>query len=1084
MVDWTLLRTKFGRKESAKRFEALALKYVKALYPELTWTPTPPSGDGNRDGYAAVDGEYEIWEEAKYRNGIKKASDKKDRALERKDVDSAVLSGLIYGKVRLIIFVTNAPLPSEVMMRSMLGARIRGIEVSCVLAPQLEKWLSQNKKIYRAIFGEPFPKRKLDKPQTSFMQAQIYDPLSTDFSPLQKRKSFYVGERAILELVVYSDEPIRARLKPLDYPFDVIEDPAYASWAAVNLPAGMSGLTFMVQMKTAGTRTISVCLELNGVDYYLSTVRTTILPSPKVLLSYTKQLYVIMQLRSLLQEAQKYEQGKIVTIYAGSSMGKSFALRAILEEFCIQHDITLITFDSSKSSLSNYVLLCKMVLFLCYGNIFWDIVSATSAKIESFKAQVLAADQGELFAPKTLSALLDGCFDANIAANTIQTLLKQSKKGNTVLVHGRRTKAPRILLLDDVQYLSGNQMAFFQLLYNQLADNSNSNIIVAAATKGNFSDSKTEAFFCGLTPNRFDLNGLSLKDKSEVLHRQFNLPLDAAEKIADRILPDSPLLAKEVLRTIGSYLDKVTSADAVLLSYTSHINDTTILQDKFSKFCKQFYLLDIIYKFKKGIPLKAIESYSAFDRKQVRQDIKLLASVDLISVQDRVARPYHDYYVMAYQRLRGNREYGSALGGVLEHLLAQTHLEGELDFNQVLAMLLYCGKRYAKAYRARVKDYILKYIHETQFGAALQFCEYYYAQIAPIEKNRNISHEDWYFLYLHADCLVHCDNQKRAAQLLDQIYQQAPDNSVQKYEAGASLLNQNYWAIRPLKVISDSVLIQTAVEQIQMHKLNEEDMRRMRKAYDSCFNRRMAAYLLLDQERKAREIYLGRLKMILAGTPRCFKSNAATLIMDYARGISYQNPAEAHRLMNLALSYFKTNPDQHYRRLQLCIADAAVLASIAEGRYESKRFSLAKQELWAGGFLSEYFKAVVKDSVCKLIEFSTLIGDEGFCADTQIISDVETAMQNALIETRLLPQQRELVLWNYLRAFISACRGDYSIAREYISASIEVMKHAGASYLVALRHNYDHIETVRNIAWCTHQSAMDPGAFLVDCRLW
>lgn len=1082
MIDWTILRSKFGRKGSADRFEQLALRYVQDLYPELTWEKTPPVGDGNRDGYAATDDEYQIWEEAKYRNGIKKNSDKRDRALERKDVDSAVLSGLIYGKVRLIIFVTNAPIPSEVMMRSVLGARIRGIEVTCVLAAQLEQWLATHKKVYRQIFEESFPRGKRNVPSSSLVKAQLYDPLSVDFSPLKKRKDFYVGERAILELIVYADKSSNSRIKLMDYPFDLIEDPGYSSGQAQILPAGMSNLLFLVQMKEAGTKSITICLELNGTDYYQQTESTTILPLPKEPLSYSKQLQVILQMHRILQNAQKYDQGMIVTLYAGSSMGKSFVLRSILEQFCIQYDITLITFDSNRQSLSNYTLLCKIVLFLFYGNIFWDMASTTKAKRAAFKAQVLAADQGELFSQKTLSALVDGCFDSTLAADAVCTLLKHAKRSEVALVKGRRTKTLRILLLDDVQYLDGVQMEFFQLLLGQLATNHHSNVIVASATQGRFSNSKAEKFFCELSPNRFELDGLSATDKCEILHRTFQLPRDEAETIAENILPCSPLLAKEILSNISANINaKACDADYLLLSYMHHINDVAILEDKFSNCREQFYLLDIIYKFKKGIALKALTSYPAFDRKQLNKDLKLLVATDLINQNDGVLSPYHDYYVAAYQRLRGQHEYGPKLGKFFEHLLTSKRY---VDPNQVLAMLLHCGKRYAKTYRAQVKEYILKYIHETQFGAALHFCEYYYAQLSPINAHSNISHEEWYLLYLHADCLVHCDRQKRAARLLEEIYRFAPDDSVSKYEAGASLLNQNFWAIRPQKVIADSLSIQSGVERIKERRLGQEDNRRMEKAYDSCFNRRMVSFLLLDQNDSAKKIYINRLKSILNGNKANFKSDAATLIMDYARGISYQEPAEAYRLMKIAFQYFETAPTQHYRRIQLCLVDLAVLASITEKRFESQMILNAKQELHSGNFWSEYFKAIIKESACKLVDFCNQLDGGHFPPDAQILSDVETELREALIETQIQPHGRELLLWNYLRAFSSAIKGNYSIAQKCLDENIKIMEQAGKSHLVALKHNCRHIESVRRISWATLQSPMDTDVFYLDCRFW
>lgn len=1084
MIDWTLLRRKFKPREAADRFEKLAFLYVQDVYPNFKWLSTPPRGDGNRDAQVALDGEYEIWEEAKYRNGVQGPTHKRDRALEKKDIDSTILSGLIYGKVRLIIFVSNAEIPSTVMARAMLGARIRGIEVTCALAAQLESWLAQNPKIYESIFESPFPVEGLPPVITLFQKARFYDLLSTDFSPLQQKRNFYTGELCMLGLVIYTSKPATACLKPVDVPFRVLEHPDFNGTTLINLPAGLSNLIFLVQMAQPHTGGVSVCLEIEGAPFYRVSNDISVLPESGFRLSYGRQLEIIHQVRQRLLQPLPYQQGLLITLYADSSMGKSYILRQLLQEFSLKYDISLIEFDSNENSLANFSLLCKIVLFLSYGNIFWDIVFDRPEDIEAFKSQVLKSNTAELFDNEVLSQFIDGCFDANIARNVIQVISKRIKGENLPIVGSRRTKVSRILLLDDFQYLSGSQETFMRLLLHQLGTYYNSNILVISATKGKFRSRAFESYVCDLTPNHFPLNGLTKLDKSETMHTAFGLPPSSLDWVVDRILPDSPLLASEVLRIISSHLERGKDPLSVILAYTGQIDNLQLLQNRFLGFENQFYLLDIIYKFKKGIPLRLLKSNLALEHENVQGDIKLLLGQNLISVHNGIAKPYHEYYISAYNQLRGRKSYHYELGLFLEHLLEQSDRLNNIDVNHVLAMLLRCGSRHAKTYKSQVKRYVLEYVHKTQFGAALQFCEYYYDQISPLG-NRALTHEEAYFLYLYADCLVHCDHLGRAHERLLEVYQYAQADSLEKYEAGASLLNQLFWEIRPQQVIADSVLIQRGIEQLLKTSLRGENKRRLTRSYDSCFNRRMMAHLMLDQLETAREIYLERLRSFAAQSCELFPSLSATLIMDYARGLSFFQPKESRRLMHLALKFFRSAAEQHYRRLIICEIDAETLNSIVANQYDAQTFHQLKVQLLKSGFLSEHFKAVLKHAACRLIDYAR--GGSGsvlFPPSAQIFCDIENEINECLISTQLHPKNRELLLMNYIKAFIFIRRNDLVEARSLLEACISIIMGAGKSYQTALHHNLAHIEQIETIAWLTDHSDLHDKVFFIDCRFW
>lgn len=63
MIDWTILRKKFGLKIAYEKFEKLALLYVENQYPEYEWEQTDLKGDGNRDIHLKNpdDYGYDIW---------------------------------------------------------------------------------------------------------------------------------------------------------------------------------------------------------------------------------------------------------------------------------------------------------------------------------------------------------------------------------------------------------------------------------------------------------------------------------------------------------------------------------------------------------------------------------------------------------------------------------------------------------------------------------------------------------------------------------------------------------------------------------------------------------------------------------------------------------------------------------------------------------------------------------------------------------------------------------------------------------------------------------------------------------------
>lgn len=1082
MIDWTKLRTKFGLEIAAQKFEELAFMYVQDVYSQYTWIKTVEKGDGNRDvQLSPTDSlDYDIWAEAKYRNSSKKKLSEL-RALERKDLDSTILSGLIHGRVKMIIFISNAKLPNSVMDRAMLGATIRGIKVTAALSQQLENWLIDHPKEYKDLFGEELIYKSDKSKHYDVESANIYDPISADFNPLYKKKDFSINEFAILNIIINSSEKTIGSIQYQDYlPFEFIEKSEYENPNHFIVNKGISNIVFLVKMKGIQNGRINVTVRIDDADFFVQTNSIHIKKDNIIHLAYSSQLEIIHNIEKAVVNSNSFENGLIVTLYAESSMGKSFVLRNIYNDLNMNYDMTLIGFDSNRNNLANYSLLCKSVLFLNFGNVFWDYDFSSKDSVELFKSKVKESYSGSVFKLEIMLQIIDGCYDSNIAASTIKNLMSQRKAFS--LFEGNRSKMPKVLLVDDFQYLDQTQSKFAKALIEQLKKDNNSVFMIISSTKDKFYDSSLEKYFLEVTPNSFMLEGLSTTDKEQTIQSMYNLPIEKCVA-AKYILPNSPLLAIEVIRTISQKINqKVTDPLEIIFAYSKSIDETQIIRNKFSQFKNQYYLLDIIYRFKKGITLNDLRKYYK-DSFKFKSDITTLFSNKFVRIEGDYIFPYHDFYTNAYIRLRGKNFNNANVGKFLKHLLT---CKTDIDKNHIISMLLRCGSKYQNAYEKEVQKLILKYVHETQFGVAIYFCEFYYEQIQKMNRNY-LSHDQAYYLYLYADCLVHCGKQGQALNMLEDIYQEAPDDSLPKYEAGASVLTQFFWRLRPSTMVSNSLYIQSGLERINREQLSNVDLLRVEKAYDSCFNRRMMAYFLNDNFCEARKTYLERLKIIADTSLNLieFRSKAATLIMDYARSIVIYNQAEAYRLLQLSLRYFESDKDKHYRRILICNVDCEVFSNIHKGIYNAERFNKYSHKLLEGQFYSEYFKSILKKSICSLIDYSNAHNDINcFLPECQIIKDVDSAISKTLVETELIPLERDKLLLAYIKSFIAICNNEIGQAKEMLENCIKMTNELGESYRLCLKHNLKNLSTITHIKWYSPNESYSLTDYLVDCRFW
>jgi len=1078
MIDWGLLPKKFGAEKESKRFEKLALLYAKDVYKGYDWQTTNSSHDGNKDIYLGEGVESDIWWEAKY---------KEKDALRRQDLDPTVLSGLIQGNVRLIIFISNAHLPEKLLSRSILGARIRGIEVSCVLQRQLEGWLFHHPEHYKTIFEEDLPPCDIDNSIVEIYEAAFYEILSKDFNPFAVKRELFVDEDYLLSVVIYSSHSGTAKLVTDNHtPFIPVNHSNSENPESIILKEGTNEYTFIIRThKIFDSNRINIRFIINSAPFSQLSNEVIIQENSTINVTYAQQLEIINNIKGIIDYQSPDSMHYIITIFAESGMGKSYLLEKIYTEYVLKRDMTTVVFESHEQNNTNDCFLCKVLLFINYGNIFWG---GHPKNIADFKNTVLSRNIGEILENDLLGELIDGCFYKNIAINVIEKLLKKMKQKKYLVVKKSFSKFGRLLLLDDFQYLNEKQAKFISLLCEQLIQAKNNCVIVISATKGKFRSKNMERAFNELTPNTLVLSGLVMEDKASTLNNYFKLPLSIARSISQKILVDSPLLTSEILRTIRSKRPKSGEVLDILNAYATQKNSSVILQDRFKSLRSQFYLLDIVYRFKRGIDSSFLYKYDKFEKKKLTDDIQILVARGLLKKDENHLYPYHDYYIVSYKQLRAKNFFNQSVGHYLKYLLSSRDSSLHFDENLLLSLLIRCGKSYFYSFEDKIKEQIILNIDASNFGSALYYCEYYY-EVLKHKDSSTYSRTDLYFLYQHADCLVHCGKNGLAERMLDEVYNFSSPGSIEALEAGTALLNQQFWNMNLDTIIDNSYLIQRNIEHILKTELTTEEYRRMCEAKSTCHNRRMVTQLLLDKYEEARKTYICRLKMIATESNNdSYKSRSATLVMDYARGISYKNSKEALRLMKIALRYFEYRESKHLRRILLCKIDLMILHSINGLLVDKTQIRLLIKDLLDNQFYSESFKALLKYHAANIIETSQYLEQ---LSNSEIGNSFNLVLENAtkeiythLLEIGLEPTSRENFLYCNLMAYIHAKNSNLSKAIECLDNISAYISPAGKSYHIIFTHNKNNIHNIKKIAWCTESTEFEQDTFLLDCRFW
>lgn len=1072
MINWELLYNKYGQKKSAEKFEDMALEYVQNVYSNYTWKATGRTRDGNRDFHNLETDLLNIWGEAKY----KKAS----ISLTRKDLDPTILSGLIDGTVQLIIFVTNGKIPDSLAARMVLGANMKGIKLSFVTGIQLSDWLILNPEKYKSYFGETLDKKKTENEQlVEFKKVFFYEPISLDFKPNYNKVSMNVYDTFILNCLILSNKKEECKIELEDTaPLSFIISEKYENPDYFKIQPGLNIISFFVRATNEYNNILRIALCINTNKYYHISNRIVINKNKQLNIYYFEQINILNKIKCIIDKFDNTIGSYIFLIRGYSGMGKTYILNKLSLDYSLNNDLTLVIFERDENSNTNYLLLCRIIVFLLFGNIFWDY---SIRNIKKFCTSLNALDN--YLDNKLLNHLLNGCFDSNIAKTIILQIINAASKNTPIFINSKKQKRFRLLLLDDIQYLNKKQSAFLKIIIDQQLNSNNNNIIILSGRTNEFKDTSLENELLKSISNCFSLNNLSEKDKEGTLLQNFTLKEKKILMPFCKELPSNLLTLNEILLNLNNVLkfENVISNSQLIDYYISSHANGFIFLEKFRILEKHYYLLDIIYFFKKGIHSRYLYEYPAFDKNSIKQSLKILKDKNCIKILgNNILIPYHDFLIENYKKLRKKKEYNKKTGDFFEFLLNKK--KNELDINYLLSIICQCGSQYFKYYQKSIQELMLQYISKSEYGTAVFFAELFYNNIS---NKTQLTKKEKYYLYLYADCLVHCDNKYRARQLLQSIADKEMFGNFEKYEALISLLNQKFWCVDLEGIVEDSKIYQIDLENMFIYNLKKDMIGRFKKSYESCFNRRMVTFLLIDNYDQAQKVYkegLNALKKLSELYDLNYKSEVATIIMDFARGNMYKNSNLSYRLFSHSLKFYNENKDSYIRRILICHIDLMVNKNIIGEKIDYNRFKNTVEKLYEHNFLPEYIKGLMKMYACRMIDYSRINNEVSISLN--FMEDIVNNIEKVKLENHMILYNRELYLYNFIMGYFYILHKEYTLARDCLQNNLSYIQEAGKTYKIPLKHNIKNLETIQTVEWFQNNKSYSHNVYILESRFW
>lgn len=1034
-----------------KEFENLACMYAQDNYKEYMWIPTKKSHDGNRDGEftSKIDSLniiYKGWYEAKYIN-------ESEKAIAKSHMDSTLVSGILDGSVVFILFITNGRICKSFRRRAKAILTPYRINVNFVEGNILEQWLMSRPEVYDQFFNKEIDEdsgfiQTIEVDDICFLDAYMSpSALSSPIQHLIVNNEYYLylsirsNTNTTVNIHVCNDCLVQIPSKRNENYLRIV--PGFNSFFIKYLAKHLFEGDFRLEISSNSRLTTSKIIK-----------NFCIKKDSEPQITYGEQMKIIHEIYNYTILSPIINGNSILAIQGKAGTGKSYLLRTLLRNISTQNnDILIINF--SDKEYENACSLCKLILFLNFGNLY-------NLSFEAFVELISNTVNLPLHLYKNIR---EGAYNQIVAGAVVKDLYNMIVKDNnySILInHIENVKRDiSFVIMDDVHKLSSQHAEIFKLILDEFNNKAKGIVIIMGFRRKEFKVKCLENSINQFVSKSWLLDSLS-KDDIKISLKS-NLNHDIAEIAAlfpkpINILHLNLLIKKLIEKSIINL-----SPELQLICFKDCYNETNIqnslyVKNKIKK-CKDIETLFLIYKIESGITVDLLKKF--FGEKCL-VSINNLLKENLIRQENQILKPFHDVYVYAFYNIEydGDKLMQQFLDCCLKERINYPEIESKL-----LSLLLTEHISVTAETTENIKKVCNLYYQKSRYIAAKILSKALLPDIDTIAPE-DFNIEDLQYLYVFAMSIKYSEAHEKSNKYLFLICEIGKLNFLSShylgyvYEAYSEIINNQIWSMNKNEALKNIAYL----EKIFTKEITSEDSEHKINAYLNLLNRKILYSAVFLNGEKTDSLYM----KALTESKRLNRNDyIGYAMMDQAKNMLIFDMNYAFKLLNDACNFF--NNDAYLKRQLDCRSEIILIKAIKNKDSFDELYQIQK-ETYTKGLLHVYAKTTLKILALELIHGYDIEG-------------IELRLKKLFLQYPDMKNKHRLNALSYmLWAGIYHQKKDYLMQQQYAKKQLEAFKNMSESYRLVVKHNTKKL--CGGIIWYIQDLPKDDNNFWIDPRLW
>jgi len=1039
-MDW--------RKINSSQFEQIACLYAKSNYKDYEWIPTQRTRDGNRDGefqskLRSLDIIYKGWYEAKY-------SKDPSSSIPKSHMDSTLVSGILDGKVIFILFITNAHITNDFKLRATAILKQNQIKVHFVERDDLETWLNTMPEICDRYFSGNalimYTECDIRIEDACFINfslspAELVSPISK--LSLNNEYYLYLGIKSKTKKYVsinLDNNAIVPREKINNF---------------VELNPGFNSILVRVMTRLPYRGTLKIYLSENDIEIATKVLMDFLISDDEVKIVYSQQALVVQELYEFIQS--KSSPNVILTISGKSGIGKSYLLRELAYSLVKEHNQCAILRFSEKDA-ENACLLCELILFLNFGNLY-------SLSEEAFSDLVSNCVNLPL---KLFYDLQKGISNQITAVAAISRIKNLADKSMYALIPENgvvRHKETSYIILDDVQKISPSLSVVLECILNEYCARQYSQIMIIGKRPNEFTCQNLEVHLEKICLKQWDIFGLRLQDIRETLRVNYGEDISKLASFIPEIVNVFQLTVfiKKLKNTNIIKADKENQVSIILECYEKTIIQNDIFIRTVLENVQHKNILFIIYKIESGVRTSLLSLYygKTFDLALT----ELIEKSLIVEDEREMLRPFHDAFLYTFNNMKTNKTFFDELHSFLEFCLDQK-IDDNLLVSKILSILILSGKK--KLYRTTTEQMCMEYYENSNFAASQVLAK---SLIGHTNKMKywEYTYNDLIYLYIYAQSVKFSISNRESCQYFDMVYQAGKHVFLSTTEKGivldalSELVNNYIWLLDNEKIEEHLSFLE---KQFCLKK-PEETSQYAVNGYLNFLNRRML-YASFKNDPQFSEYYTEALEESIKLNREDYVGYAN---MDYAKCMYTKNIPLALERLEIAKKIF-SKYNFCLRRMYECEAEIYFLKSVYHGDSYDNLFNIQKIIL-KSRYINSYAKVSLKILTLDLLNESHP-------------ENVITRLQRLIIQYPDVNKGHRLTLFMYQFLSLACYLGnDFKGLKYYSQKHLSLSKRLSEDYSFIPAHNLNLEKKSNGTCWVNGtENYNEKSMFLIDPRIW